>query len=159
NQIAKGQSRKDIESFFRRTARENKQSKESMLSKSNPLLDKIKSQLAEDAGRRIGFITPEDIAGVYLCTSLFRNISELYPECNLYVFCHPDYAPMIQANPYVFKGLLCNSQELNNVHLLEGCGSDEKLFEVVYHPSLQAKHISNYHHNGDKDKTQLNYSY
>ncbi len=159
SQISKGQPKKDIESFFRKTAKEKKESKQTLLSESNPLLDNIKSQLGDDSGRRIGFIMPEDISGLYLCTSLFRNISELYPDCNLYVFCHPDYAPMIQANPYVYKGILFSNQELNNVHSLEGFGSREKLFEVVYHPSLQAKHISNYHHNGDRDKTELNYNY
>tara|TARA_Y100001973_G_scaffold102719_1_gene168347 strand:+ start:65 stop:2014 length:1950 start_codon:yes stop_codon:yes gene_type:complete len=160
NQISSAsQPRSDIESFFRRTAKEKRDSKAKLLGKEDSLVKKIKEQLADDDGRRIGFIMPEDISGLYLCTSLFRSISELYSDCNLYVFCHPDYAPMIQANPYVFKGVLFSSQELNNVHALEGFGPCEKLFEVVYHPSLQAKHISNYHHNGNKDKTQFNYSY
>ena len=102
---------------------------------------------------------PEDMSGVYLCTSLFRNINELYPDHNLYVFCHPDYAPMIQGNPHVYKGVLLNNQELNNAHFLEGFGSNKKVFDVVYTPNLQARHIANYHHNGDEDRTDLNYNY
>ena len=101
---------------------------------------------------------PDNLSGLFLATSLFRNISEIYPNHNLYVFCHPEFAELIEANPYVYKGLLFGNQELNNSHFLEGFGTHSKTFDIVYAPHVQAKHIGNYHHNAC-DITEINYNY
>ena len=158
NEISKGKTREDIERFFRNTAKEKKESKETALGKSNLLIDKIKAQLGNDEGRRVGFIMPDNLSGLFLATSLFRNISEIYPNHNLYVFCRPEFAELIEANPYVYKGLLFGNQELNNSHFLEGFGTHSKTFDIVYAPHVQAKHIGNYHHNAC-DITEINYNY
>ena len=85
---------------------------------------------------------------VFLSTSLFRSIKELYPSYNLYVAINESLEDMLAFNPYVHK-VLRYEGEMEDFKKLE-----EEEFEIVFTPH----HLKNYAHN-NKDKTfhDLNY--
>ena len=76
-ELNKGAKRQDIENYFRRVALQDNQKTEKV--EFSEFLDK------EDEGKRVLYVMPESIGDIYLSTSLFRSIKELYYDYNLFV--------------------------------------------------------------------------
>ena len=89
-----------------------------------------------------------------MSTSLFKNIKELYPDDNLYVFTLDKYKDLLSGNPYIYKILSYNTRSLDRSSFLE----EDKLFKVVYTPLHQRMTLGNYQHNCN-DLTDLIYHY
>jgi hypothetical protein len=156
-EILSGKSRGDVESFFRKVAKKQKDHKLELSGKKDSDLDLIKKELSkDDKDKRIGFVAPQGVGDIYMATSLFRNIKELYPNCNLYVFVLEQYIDLLSGNPYVYKALKYNTGNLNKSSFLEE--SEDKLFKVVYTPFHQTLTLGNYQHNCN-DLTDIVYHY
>ena len=83
SEFKKGATKRDIENYFRNVAvKDNEKNKKSDFS---DLLDK------DDEGKRLLYCMPESIGDIYLSTSLFKSIKELYPDYNLYVAVKQEY--------------------------------------------------------------------
>ena len=132
NEIKKENARPSIENYFRQVAaKENHQKDKKNFSND---LDE------DDKGSRILYVMPESEREIFLSTSLFKSIKELYPSYNLYVAINGSFEDMLSFNPYVHK-------------VLEYEGKMED-FEIVLTPHQ----FKNYAHN-NKDKTFYNLSY
>lgn len=133
-QMDKGQSRENIEKFFREEASK----------KEYDLQD-----LVGDEGRdnRILYVMPRSATDVFLSTSLFSSISENYEGCNIYVATEPENFEILDGNPYIHK-LIPYHPKLDNIFSLEGSGDEQGYFKVVYAPHFYTQKIACYQHNG-----------
>jgi glycosyltransferase involved in cell wall biosynthesis len=140
DEIKKENARPAIENYFRQVAAKENYKEEKK--------DFLGSLDEEDKGARILYVMPESEREVFLSTSLFRSIKELYPSHNLYVAINESLEDMLAFNPYVHK-VLRYEGEMEDFKKLE-----EEEFEIVFTPH----HLKNYAHN-NKDKTfhDLNY--
>jgi glycosyltransferase involved in cell wall biosynthesis len=124
NKLAEGMPQSQIEQYFREVA-------------SSDNLNSVKKSLIEllsDNKKRILYLMPEGELDLFVSTSLFSSIKELYPDHDLYVACQPALKSFIFGDDNVHKVLDWNN-EFNNVSgIKDENGVD--LFEVVYTPSL-----------------------
>tara|TARA_B100000676_G_scaffold114691_1_gene114184 strand:- start:11440 stop:13356 length:1917 start_codon:yes stop_codon:yes gene_type:complete len=141
-EISKGMKRIDVENYFRQTAA--KENSEQAFNKFENFLDE------DDKGKRILYVMPESSRDVFLSTSLFKSISESYPDNNLYVATKPELFEILDGNPYVHKTIPYFPQ-MDNLLWLEGHGNHEGFFEIAFLPHLNTQRLVNYLHNG-KDK-------
>ena len=141
-EISKGMKRIDVENYFRQTAA--KENSEQAFNKFENFLDE------DDKGKRILYVMPESSRDVFLSTSLFKSISESYPDNNLYVATKPELFEILDGNPYVHKAIPYFPQ-MDNLLWLEGHGNHEGFFEIAFLPHLNTQRLVNYLHNG-KDK-------
>tara|TARA_R100000808_G_C2148891_1_gene157116 strand:+ start:545 stop:2458 length:1914 start_codon:yes stop_codon:yes gene_type:complete len=137
--------REHIESYFRQVAANSSE---------KDVMTNFESLLGEDdAGKRIIYVMPESAEDVFLSTSLFESIKDLYPEHNLYVATQPRYFPILSANPHVYK-TLPYSKQMESFSFLEGSGEDMGYFEIAFMPFVNTQRHPCYSHNG-KDKLGL----
>ena len=141
--LCKGMSRQEVENYFREVA-QNDNKKITKDVSFEELLDK------DDKGKRILYVMPESIGDVFMSTSLFRSLKELYPEHNLYVATKPENFEILQGNEHVHKTLPWMS-EMENQLWLEGHGKHKGYFEIAFLPFINTQRILTYLHNG-KDK-------
>jgi glycosyltransferase involved in cell wall biosynthesis len=144
SEMEKGMGRKDIEDYFRRVAIDENQKNQTKTIEFSDLLDK------DDEGKRILYVMPESIGDIYLSTSLFKNIKELYPDYNLYVACKPEFSDVLICNKYVHKKINYVPQ-MDSLTWLEGKGDHKGYFEIAFLPYVGTQRILTYMHNG-KDK-------
>jgi glycosyltransferase involved in cell wall biosynthesis len=144
-QIKAGMPRQQILDYFRQVASKHNQDQVTV---------EFKDTLGkDDEGRRIIFVIPESIGDVYLCTSLFESIKEVYPEYNLYVATKPEYFEILDGNPFVYKTIPFQA-EFDNIFFLEGIGGHKGFFEIAFLPHIGTQRMIDYVHNG-KDRIQL----
>ena len=132
--IDKGESRENIENFFRQEA-----------SKKNFNIEDYLDDEGEES--RILYIMPRTSSDVFLSTSLFESIKKNYKDCNIYVATEPIYFHILDGNPYVHK-YIPYAPELDNIFSLEGNGQEKGHFKVVYAPHFYTQKIICYQHNG-----------
>lgn len=106
-----------------------------------------------DEGSRIAVVMPESAGDVLWINSLMDNLKTLYPEHDIYVFTKPQFMDYIEDHPSVHK-VLPYSQQIDNLHALEGRGEHQGFFDIAFLPHYGTQRFHNYHHNGI-DKTQL----
>jgi len=107
----------------------------------------------EGAKNRLLIVIPESAGDVLMVNSLLGNVKEMYPEKNIYISTKPEYKPMIDDNPFVYK-IIPYSQKFDNLHFLEGKGANNGYFEIAFLPHLLTQRLHAYHHNGS-DKIQF----
>ena len=146
SEIKKGASRISIENYFRNIAAKDNAEKNK----------KDLEEVLDDEGKskRILYVMPETERDLFLSTSLFKSLKESYPEHNLYIATNPEYSPMLKGNDYVHK-VIPYSPQLEDVFLLEGRGTHEGFFDVVFLPHINTQKIPNFSRNG-KDKINYN---
>ena len=93
----------------------------------------IKNQLSDNKNR-ILYVIPENEFDVFISTSLFESIKELYPKHDLYVATNDAHCSLLYANDHVHKVLSLNEQFNNLENFKDDEGND--LFETIYTPSL-----------------------
>ena len=145
-ELAKGAKRIDIENYFRQVAA--KENVENEQGKFEKFLDK------DDKGKRLLFVIPESERDVFLCTSLFKSLNDLYPEYNLYVASNAQFFDVLSGNEYVHK-VIPYFPQMDSLLWLEGHGDHEGFFEVALLPYLCTQRTINYLHNGE-DKIAFN---
>ena len=96
---------------------------------------------------------PQSIGDIYMCTSLLKNIKELYPKYNIYFATKPEYFEILDGNPYVHK-VIPYSESLDNLPAMEGQGNHKGFFEIAFLPFIGTQRMLNYMHNA-KDKIQF----
>lgn len=138
-------SRQDVLKYFKQVAtKENDKNKKIDFAE---LLDK------DDEGKRILISMPQSIGDIYLCTSLLKNMKELYPEYNIYFATKPEYFDILDGNPYLHK-VIPYDKNLDNLTAMEGQANHKGFFEIAFLPFIGTQRILNYMHNG-KDKIQF----
>lgn len=107
----------------------------------------------DDEGNRLLFSMPQSIGDIYMCTSLLKNIKELYPKYNIYFATKPEYFEILEGNPYIHK-VIPYSPSLDSLPAMEGQGNHKGFFEIAFLPFIGTQRMLNYIHNG-KDKIQF----
>jgi hypothetical protein len=146
DQLAKGASRNDVETYFRKVSTEdlnkNKQiSFEEILGK-------------DDEGKRVLLVMPESAGDVFMATSLLPSIKKMYPEYNIYFATKQEYFSILNGNEYIYK-TIPYIQQMDNLMWLEGAGDHKGFFEIAFLPHVGTQRVLNYLHNG-KDKIEFN---
>ena len=141
-ELAKGAKRIDVENYFRQVAaKENAEKAHDQFEK---LLDE------DDKGKRVLFVMPESERDVFLSTSLFKSLNQLYPDYNLYVATKPQYFDILAGNEYIHKAIPYFPQ-MDDLLWLEGHGKHDGFFEIALLAHASSQRMINYLHNG-KDK-------
>lgn len=107
----------------------------------------------DDESNRLLFSMPQSIGDIYMCTSLLKNIKELYPKYNIYFATKPEYFEILEGNPYIHK-VIPYSPSLDSLPAMEGQGNHKGFFEIAFLPFIGTQRMLNYIHNG-KDKIQF----
>ena len=123
-ELDKGAHREKIEEYFRGVATKSNAEEQAK---------NIKKQLDENP-KRILYVIPENELDIFISSSLFESIKELYPEHDLYIATNSSYVPVLYANDYVHKVLPINEEFNNLQNFKDDEGND--LFEAIYTPSL-----------------------
>lgn len=135
----------NIEDFFRNKAKEENQ--ENTPFSLEEYLDK------DDEGKRILVVVPGSIGDVFMVTSLLENLSNTYPEYNIYFATDPNLFEILEGNSFIHKTIPYN-QKMDDLLWLEGRGEHKGFFEVAYLPHIGTQRVFNYQHNG-KDRIAL----
>lgn len=142
DKLRSGGSREEILHFFRQTAQ-----------KENEKINKTKFDdffTDEDKGRRIGIVIPESAGDVLMINSLIENIQKQYVNHNIYVITNPNFFPLIDSHPNVYKCLPYNKQ-CDDLLALEGRADHEGYFEIAFLPHVGTQRFFSYHHNGKEN--------
>jgi glycosyltransferase involved in cell wall biosynthesis len=146
DQIAKGASRNDIESYFRKVSTED-------LSKDKQIpFEEILGK--DDQGKRLLLVMPESAGDVFMATSLLPSIKKIYPEYNIYFATKQEYFSILNGNEYIYK-TIPYIQQMDNLMWLEGAADHKGFFEIAFLPYVGTQRVLNYLHNG-KDKIEFN---
>jgi len=144
-ELGKGKKREEIENYFRQVAwQENQKNKKVNF---EDLLDK------NDKGKRILYVIPQEESDVFLSTSLFPSIKNLYPNHNLYVATKNEFFEILDGNPNVHKVIPFVPQMENQIWC-EGNKDHEGYFDIAFLPYVGTQKILNYLHNA-KDKIEF----
>ena len=109
----------------------------------------------EDKGNRIAVVIPQAETDVFLVNALLKNLKRQYKNYNLYIFTHLQFFPYIDDNPHIHR-MVPYSPNIENSFSMEGAGSDEGLFEMVFYPHTTTQKNISYIHNGlDKHQFSL----
>ena len=125
-ELSKGASPASIEDYFRGVAKTDNLKIEDI-----SLEEKLKSFPNK---KRILYVMPDSELDLYISSSLFSSIKELYSEHDLYVACQESGSLMLFGNPHVDHVLKYNESFNFPKKLKDKDGKD--LFEVVYTPHL-----------------------
>mgnify|MGYP001608309023 CR=1 FL=1 len=153
--LQQGQSKEEIEKFFRSVALTKNQEIEQQ---KNQINVGFESLLNKNDKKRILLIIPESVGDVFMVTSLFQSIRNRYskPEWSFYVATKKEYFDILQGNEYIDR-ILEYIPQMDNLIWLEGQGSHKGYFDVVYPIYYGTQRLLNYLHNTtDKLDLQLN---
>jgi glycosyltransferase involved in cell wall biosynthesis len=147
NQISNKISKKNIEEFFRKTARDENQ--QNIPFKIEDYLDN------EGKDKRILLVLPGSIGDVFMATSLLKSIRATYPKSdyNIYFATSPECFEILEGNEHIHK-IIPYNPKMDELLWLEGQGKHEGFFSVAYLLHLGTQRTFNYQHNG-KDKIAL----
>jgi len=142
---SKGRTRKEVEAYFKQTAKKENQ---------NLLKKPLKEQIDFDRdAMRIAYAMPEHAEDVFMSTSVLAGLKQLYKNCDIYFFTRPQYFDLVDQCPHIHK--LCEFQEeMDDCFYFEGRADNEGLFDIAFLPFLETKRVLNYTHNG-KDKLEF----
>lgn len=138
-ELRKGFPRNKIEEYFRNVA--FKENQENIKTNFEDLLRK------DDEGKRILYVIPESAGDVFLSTSLFKSIKDLYEGYSLYVATKPEFFEILNLNPHI-DVVLPYMPEMDNQILMEGQGKNKGYFEIVFLPHVGTQRHLDYLHNG-----------
>ena len=145
-QMTDGMTRDKVIDYFRQVAlKENEAAKDITF---DDVLGK------EDEGKRMVFVMPDAIGDVFMATSLFGSLKELYPHLNLYVATNQSNFDVLDGNPHVHRTILFN-ENMNNLLWLEGQGTHKGYFEIAFLPHIGTQKIFDYQHGPGNDEIQF----
>ena len=154
-ELQKNVDRQSVVRFFRDTAIKEREG--------TKVLEDIIDE--DDGGKRVLYVVPQKDTDIFLSSSLFKSVSELYPEHKLYVATDPKFKVLVEPNDYVYK-VVDYSPQMEDVYNLEGYSnregvgqpSREKLFDVVFLSTIQSQRLPSYTRNA-KDKIAFDINY
>lgn len=114
-----------------------------------PLVEYIHQEVEGDDNKKILFAMPQSAGDIFLSTSLFRSMKELYPEYNIYVGTMEQYKALLDDNPYVYKILTWNECMVAQA-IMMGSSDWKGFFDIFFTPFIttQSSHM-NYVRNGE----------
>ena len=110
-----------------------------------------------DKSKKILFVMPGKERDLFLSTSLFKSIQDLYPDHYLYVATNKRFFPILDGNPYVHKAIEYLPQ-MDDLFWLEGKGLHEGFFKIAFIPYINTQKIITFTHNGE-DKIAYDLKY
>lgn len=113
----------------------------------NPDLKNIINAIDDNGCPRILLILPESAGDVFLATSLFRNLKELYHEYDIYFACLKQYQSILRNNPYIYK-TIDYYPIMDRELIMCGIGGWSGLFDISIFLSAYTQRFLNYIHNG-----------
>ncbi len=102
---------------------------------------------------RIAVVLPRSAGDVLMANSLMENLHSLYPDKKIFFVTQPEFYDLINDNPFVHK-VIPYSNSFEDLHVLEGRGDHQGLFDIAFLPHCMTQKTYSYNHNG-KDKTQF----
>jgi glycosyltransferase involved in cell wall biosynthesis len=121
------------------------------------ILDPLNELSEGDKNKKILFVMPGKERDIFLSTSLFRSINDLYPKHNLYVATNKKYFPILEGNPHVYKAIEYLPQ-MDDLFWLEGKAFHEGFFKIAFIPYVNTQKIITFTHNGE-DKIAYDLKY
>lgn len=97
--------------------------------------------------KRIALVMPESAGDVLMMNSLITNFKRQYPKHNLYFITRPQYYPLIDDHPDIFR-LIPYQEGFDNQLLLEGQGDHKGYFEAAWLPFIKTQRILGGIHGG-----------
>lgn len=143
HELNRGAKREDIENYFRKVAAQE--------NANNKRIDF--GSLLSPNPKRILIVIPESAGDVFMVSSLFESIKNIYPEYDLYVATKNQYFDILINNPYVHK-VLPFAPEMDQLLLMEGAGAHPGFFDIAFMPHAGTQRFLNYLHNA-KDKIEF----
>jgi hypothetical protein len=145
SRLSKDSKKEDVLDYFKKVATEE--------NNKNKTVDFKDTLGKDDEGKRLLISMPQSIGDVYLCTSLLKNIKEIYPDYNIYFATKPEYFEILEGNPHIYK-IIPYGDHLDNLPAMEGQGAHKGYFEIAFLPFIGTQRVLNYMHNG-RDKIQF----
>ena len=102
---------------------------------------------------RIAVVLPRSAGDVLMANSLIENLNNLYPDKKIFFVTQPEFYDLINDNPFVHK-VIPYSSSFEDLHVLEGRGDHQGLFDIAFLPHCMTQKTYSYNHNG-KDKNQF----
>ena len=102
---------------------------------------------------RIAVVLPRSAGDVLMANSLIENLNDLYPDKKIFFVTQPEFYDLINDNPFIHK-VIPYSSSFEDLHVLEGRGDHQGLFDIAFLPHCMTQKTYSYNHNG-KDKTQF----
>jgi len=102
---------------------------------------------------RIAVVLPRSAGDVLMANSLIENLNNLYPDKKIFCVTQPEFYDLINDNPFVHK-VIPYSSSFEDLHVLEGRGDHQGLFDIAFLPHCMTQKTYSYNHNG-KDKNQF----
>lgn len=98
NNLQNGQSRQDIENFFRNTGH----SENLKLNLNN---QSFESLIDNNGNKKLLIVLKESIGDIIISTAIIDSIKKAYPEYDLYFGTSPQYFDILSGNPNIYKCL------------------------------------------------------
>jgi|SRR6056300_886997 len=136
--LSRDLTRQQVENYFRQIARDDNQKNKTV--DFSDLLDK-------NDDKKILFVIPDSIGDVYLCTSLFGSIKEMYPEYALYVATNQNNFDVLKGNENI-KKVVPYIPNMDQLILLEGQRGHKGHFDIAFLPHVTTQRMLTYLHNG-----------
>ena len=145
-EFSKGASRDGVLAYFREVA--SKQNSEIVNTTDfNDLLD------GDGPEDRLAVVIPQSAGDVLMVNSLLDNLKSLYPSYDIYILTKPNFFPLIEDHPAVYR-VLPYQEGIDDLLVLEGRGTHKGYFDIAFLPHIGTQKMFNYQHNG-KDKNQF----
>jgi ADP-heptose:LPS heptosyltransferase len=101
----------------------------------------------QSSNKRLLIVLPESAGDIFLATSLFKSLKELYSDYDFYFSCLPEYMHILKNNPYIYK-VLNYTPIMNNTLAMEGKSKWGGLFHICLQLNVLTQIHVCYHHNG-----------
>lgn len=132
--LKQGEKRENIENYFKKIGLEEN-------SKTHPL--NLEDLLDSSDSKRGIIVCPESLGDVFILTSLFEDFHNNYPDHRLYFCCKPEFACILEGNPYIHR-ILPYAPMMESELALTGCGNNQGLFNVAFFPFIHTQRILSY---------------
>ena len=110
----------------------------------NPVEQVSLESLFDDNGhKRILLVMKESLGDLFIVTATFKDLKDKYPGHDLYVACEPQFASVLDGNPYVYKVIPYHPMFEQELAVIVH-GQQKGLADVFVHPAIQSQRHLNY---------------
>lgn len=140
NDLKRGNSRQNVEEFFRQTARNDNQKN---------LKTDFGDLLIKNDKKNLAVVQPQSIGDLIGLSATFKSLRQRYPSdtWNFYMITEQRYFEIFEGNPYIDK-LLPFDPQMDNSLAFEGIGTHKGFFDIMYSPYKRPQRLADYTHNG-----------
>jgi ADP-heptose:LPS heptosyltransferase/glycosyltransferase involved in cell wall biosynthesis len=164
--IQRGQTRQDIESYFRSKTNAKNHAIEMVKGSNeggapsvgiNPL-EVMANQMNKDDKFRILYCMPQTAGDVLLSTAIVKALKEKHPEASIYFATEKRYFPILKGNPNITK-LFEYNDALLNYRASEPFGPQRGFVDLCYCPFIVTQRIPHWIHGGLGDSIAVTYGH